>query len=569
MRPANLSYAVDERPPPLTCALNAMQHVVVMSPALIYVLFVLEAAHASKDETLRAISLSLVALGIGSILQCQKRRYFGSGYLVAFIFDAPYLSASVVAAQIGGMTLVCGMTVFAGLVEMGLSRVIPRMRPFFPAEISGICVMLIGLILGVLGMRLVLGIPEDANAMSAADTPQIILGCATLALMIAIHIWAKESWRTYSIIIGVLVAYGAAWALRMIDPAALHAIGSTPWFDVPRWRWPAPHFAPGLMLAFAFGALVCALSVMGDVTTGQKINDAAWIRPDMNSLRNGVLTDGVCTTIAALLGSVGGDTSSPNIGLSSAAGVTSRIVGYWTGGLLVVLATMPMIAAAVVSIPRPIMGAALLFTACFVMINGLQIIMSRLLDARRTLVIGLSLTLALSRDLFPSVYGALPQAIQPFAASDLVIGLFTALILNAVFRIGVKTRQSFEFLPGTNTDKIREFLEAQGAKWGARRDVIEKAVFGATQAVEVVSDYCAPDGPIIVEAAFDEFNLDIRVTYRGRLIALQTHRPAEDEILESDDGVLKLAGYLVRRNADRVRVTQVGDAATLEFHFQH
>ena len=315
MRPANLSYAVDERPPPLTCALNAVQHVVVLSPALIYVLFVLEASHASKGETLHAISLSLIALGVGSILQCQKRRYFGSGYLVAFVFDAPYLSASVLAAQIGGMPLVCGMTVFAGFVEMGLSRVIPRMRPFFPAEISGICVMLIGLILGVLGMRLVLGIPEDANAMTAVNMPHIVLGCSTLALMIAIHIWAKEAVRTYAIILGVLIAYGVALKFHLVDPAALQAIGSTPWFHLPAWQWPAPRFAPGLALAFAFGALVCALSVMGDVTTCQKINDEAWVRPDMNSLRNGVLTDGVCTTIAALLGSIVGDTSSPNIGL--------------------------------------------------------------------------------------------------------------------------------------------------------------------------------------------------------------------------------------------------------------
>jgi NCS2 family nucleobase:cation symporter-2 len=150
MRPADLAYAVADRPPPLTCALNAVQHVIILSPALIYVLFVLNAAGATPEQMLRIISLSLVALGIGSMLQCQSLAYFGSGYLAAFAFDAPYLSASILAAQLGGMPLVFGMTMFAGFVEMGLSRIITRMRPYFPAEISGICVMLIGLILGVL-----------------------------------------------------------------------------------------------------------------------------------------------------------------------------------------------------------------------------------------------------------------------------------------------------------------------------------------------------------------------------------------------------------------------------------
>ena len=64
MRPADLAYAVADRPPPLTCALNAVQHVIILSPALIYVLFVLNAAGATPEQMLRIISLSLVALGI-------------------------------------------------------------------------------------------------------------------------------------------------------------------------------------------------------------------------------------------------------------------------------------------------------------------------------------------------------------------------------------------------------------------------------------------------------------------------------------------------------------------------
>ena len=47
-------------------------------------------------------------------------------------------------------------------------------------------------------------------------------------------------------------------------------------------------------------------------------------------------------------------------------------------------------------------GGQLLFAACFVFVNGLQIVTSRLLDARRTLVIGLSFMAGLAVDLFPA-----------------------------------------------------------------------------------------------------------------------------------------------------------------------
>ena len=40
--------------------------------------------------------------------------------------------------------------------------------------------------------------------------------------------------------------------------------------------------------------------------------------------------------------------------------------------------------------PRPVVVAALLFAVSFVMINGLQIMTSRLLDARLTVIIALS-----------------------------------------------------------------------------------------------------------------------------------------------------------------------------------
>jgi NCS2 family nucleobase:cation symporter-2 len=406
--------------------------------------------------------------------------------------------------------------------------------------------------------------------MGSVDLHYLALGVGTLALMIAIHVWAKGQLRTYSIILSVLIAYGCALYYGLVDAGALDTLSQASWFHVPLGGWQLPSFRGDLIVPFAFAALVCSLSVMGDITTCQKINDDEWVRPDMISLRNGVLTDGVCTAVSALIGSVGGDTSSPNVGLSSAAGVTSRVVGYWTGGLLILLAMMPVVAAAVVSIPRPIMGAAMLFTSCFVLINGLEIIMSRLLDARRTLVVGLALTLALSRDLFPTVYDTLPGSLQSFAASDLVIGLFTALILNAVFRLGVRNRVSMSFDPRSDdVDRVREFLDEQGGKWGARRDIMAKAVFGATQSIEVVGDYCEPKGPIVLEAAFDEFNLDLRLTYDGKLLELQHERPTEDELLESDDGVLKLAGYLVRRNADRVRASRAGEHSVLEFHFQH
>ena len=76
-------------------------------------------------------------------------------------------------------------------------------------------------------------------------------------------------------------------------------------------------------------------------------------------------------------------------------------------------------------------------------------------------------------------------------------------------------------------------------------------------------------GSVEVEAAFDEFNLDVRLSWQGDEPKLPDRRPSEEEIRETEEGLLLLAGYLIQRNADRVRASRKGKRAVLEFHFQH
>jgi NCS2 family nucleobase:cation symporter-2 len=93
--------------------------------------------------------------------------------------------------------------------------------------------------------------------------------------------------------------------------------------------------------------------------------------------------------------------------------------------------------------------------------------------------------------------------------------------------------------------------------------------FGISQAVEVIQECCAPQGPLAVEAEFDEFNLNVEITYRGASVELPDLRPSDQEILESERGHVRLAGYLLRRNADRVSVDTKGEITVLTFHFEH
>jgi NCS2 family nucleobase:cation symporter-2 len=120
-----------------------------------------------------------------------------------------------------------------------------------------------------------------------------------------------------------------------------------------------------------------------------------------------------------------------------------------------------------------------------------------------------------------------------------------------------------------DAEKIEQFLRAQGAVWGARPDVIARAVFAASQLVEAVRESVWKSGSLSLQASFDEFRLDLRLSYQGDLLEFPDVRPTDEEIRETDEGMRRLAGFMLRHNADRIRSEAQAGTATVHFHFDH
>jgi NCS2 family nucleobase:cation symporter-2 len=246
------------------------------------------------------------------------------------------------------------------------------------------------------------------------------------------------------------------------------------------------------------------------------------------------------------------------------------VVAYAVAGIFVVLAFVPKLTALLAIMPRAVMVSALLFAGTFIIINGIQVISSRLLDIRRSLVIGLSLVAGASVDIFPNLAAGAPKAIVPLIGSSLVFGTVIALSLNLLFRIGVKRKASFTIENAqSGPQAVENFFSKQGGAWGARPDIVKRATFGVIQLVEAVAENCEQHGPMVVMASFDEFNLDVRLDYQGTLLEFPDRRPSDREIRDSDEGVRRLAGFMLRRNADRIRSEVSNGKSIVHFHFDH
>lgn len=565
-KPPSIVYGVDERPPLGITGLSGAQHVGLMSINLIYPVLIAREAGVSPETVTQIVSLSMLILALGAILQAQTRGPIGSGFLCQPVPTAAYLLPSLLAAREGGLALVFGMTLAAGLLEAVLSRGLRYLRPLFPPEIAGLVILMIGMTTAAVGVRTLLGIgsPEPRDATHA------LVAAVTLGSMVALNVWTGGALRLFCVLIGMSIGYLATAVLGDFAAADVARLGTAPVLALPGLEHAGWSFSWGLTIPFAVAALAASFKTTGNVITCQKLNDADWKRPDMRSISRGVLADGLATVTAGVVGTTGVNSATMNVGLANATGVLSRYVAYAVAGFLVLLAFFPKLGAVLYLMPPAVAGSALLFAASFIIVNGFEIMTSRLLDARKTFMIGLSFIAALAVDFYPAAFRGLPASIEPVVGSSIVLGTLCALLLNLLFRIGVRTRRTLVVEPG-NVDAvaIEGFMDAQGAAWGARRDVIDRASFNLTQSIETIVEGCNPEGALTIEASFDEFNLDVRVSYLGPPLELPEKRPTNEEIMESEEGQRRLAGYMLRRHADRVAVTRRGGRSTILFHFDH
>lgn len=564
-KPANIIYGLEETPPLPVTIFNGIQHVGVVAINLVYPLLVFRVVDAPLDAVTNLLAVGMIVLGIATFLQATRIGPVGSGFMCPATFTATYLAPSLLAAKVGGLPLVFGMTIIGGLIETALAPLLNRLRAIFPPEISGLVIFMIGLSGGIAGMRTLFG-----PAASPILPSEWIVGALTLAVTMGLNVWGKGIARMLCALIGLTFGYLAAAAAGLLDKNVLAAVDHAPWIGLPSLSNVSWSFDAAMIAPFLIASIANAMKAVGTLTVCQKMNDANWVRPDMGSLRGGVLADGIATVLAGLSGAVGINTSTPAVGLASATGVASRKVAYAVAAIFIILGFLPKLPAVLGVMPRPVIVAALLFAVSFIMINGIQVISSRLLDARRTMVIGLSIIGGAAVEVFPSIAASAPAALAPMIGSSLVLSTIIALFLNLLFRIGVK-RTARLSIDEAQPDplKIEKFFQTQCAAWGARPDIARRASFGTQQLIDAVADEYRQQGPIIVEATFDEFNLDVRLFYEGNELKFPDHRPTNAQIRENEDGARLLAGFLLRRNADRVRSEWKDGKAIVLFHFDH
>lgn len=566
-KPANLIYGLEEIPPVTTSLLLGLQHILALSSAFVYPVILLQETGILAGQAERMIHASMIVMGIATILQTLRHGPIGSGFFCLQQVHPVYIPASILAVKTGGLPLLAGMTLVSGLFGVVLSRLMGRLRPFFPAEVTGTIVTMVGLALIPVAVSRFLGF-EDSRAV--IDPLSVSIASITFAVMVGVTVWGSSRLRLYGVLIGIAAGSICAYASGLVTDEHLRRLEQASLLALPSFPGESWSFSGALLIPFLVTALASSLKAVGDLTTCQKVNDAEWKRPDMQSISGGLLADACGVILSGGVGTMGQSTSSANVGLSIATGATSRLIGFVCGGILIVLAFVPKLTVLFAIMPSPVVGALLFFAASFMIVAGLQILTSRMMDARKTFVVGVSIILGLSVDMLPGVYHTVHTMFLPVFGSSLSLATLSALLLNLLFRIGIAHRAQLKIDPhADSSEQIFLFMENQGGVWGARKEVIDRAKSAMNEFVEAARALELSAGKIDAEVSFDEFNLDIDMRYDGEPMEFPRQRPTAEDLLENERAVAKLAGFLIRNYVDRVKSDRINSRCRVQFHLEH
>lgn len=439
-------FGLNDSMPILLALLLGFQHALAMLAGVITPPLILAGqggVYLSEGTQQYLVSTALIVCGILSSIQITRFHIYGTRFYVGTglisVVGTSFATIPVASGAFNQMyrtgycptdannnRLACpqgygaliGTAALCALLEIGLSFLPARaLKKMFPPLVTGPTVMLIGVSLvssgfqdwaggsGLCAERPETGFFVDCpnvgapNAAPWGSAQFIGLGFTVFLTIFLAERFGSPIMKSCAVVIGLLVGCIVAAATGYFSPAGITSAPAASFIWVE--TFPLSIYAP-IILPFLAVYLVLMMEAIGDISATCDVSRLEVEGKLFDSrIQGGVLADGFNGVIACLCTVTPMSTFAQNNGVIALTRCANRKAGYCCCFFLIVMGVFAKFAAALVSIPSPVLGGMTTFLFASVAVSGIRIISTVPFTRRNRFILTMSLAVGYGATLVP------------------------------------------------------------------------------------------------------------------------------------------------------------------------
>ena len=413
--------------------------VLVLAPTALNVAVAIRSSGLDDTYLTWSVFAALLISGAITALQAFQFWRFGAGHIVLTSPAALFIGIMVATISAAGPSTFVSLLVVCCVIQVGLAWWLPTLRRIFTPVVTGTVTMLIAVSVLPIAFDSVQDLPDGAPSISGP-----VIAGVTLLGSVIVTLRATGRWRLIGPFISILAGSAVAAAFGLIDADRIADAG---WFGIPELPALSPDLTPGkefwaLLPSFAILTLVLGIKTISD---GVAIQQGSRRRPraiDFRQVQGMVSVNGIGMLLAGISSTLPPMSySSFSLSLINLTGVAARRVGIGVAIVTVVLAFFSKLAAILLTIPGPVLGAYLMLAMGMLFVSGWQTILRDGIDPRRVLVVALASALGLGLHNHPIMRDLLGDELGGLLGNGVTVGAVVAIGMTLLLE-AIDTRRS-------------------------------------------------------------------------------------------------------------------------------
>ena len=425
--------------PPLAQAIPlGIQHVLAMfvsnvTPAIIIAGvagFGFGAPSADIPALIYLIQMAMLLAGVATLIQTigigpvGARLPIVQGTSFAFL---PVMIPAMIGAGTAGLAGLMTGVLIGGLFHAFLGLFVGRIRFALPPLVTGLIVLMIGLLLIKVGIQYAAGGAGDFNMSkpSWGGASNWFQAGVVIFVTLGLKFFTRGLLPVAAVLIGLIAGYVVAY---LMGDVSMGGVGRAGWFELPSPFKFGFELNWAIIIGMCLMAFISAIETVGDVSGITK--GGAGREATDEEVVGATFADGIGTAIAGIFGSLPNTSFSQNVGLIAMTGVMSRHVVTIGAIFLIICGLIPKVGAIINTVPIQVLGGGVIVMFGMVAAAGASMLSDVTWNSRNMVIFAVSLSVGLGLQQVPNAMSFLGETARILLTSGLLPAAFIAIVLN-------------------------------------------------------------------------------------------------------------------------------------------